>query len=347
MPGVLTDSGVIPPAVTSFFDKKLLRRALPKLCFMRVAQRRPLESRNGTTIVFRRFERLSNTAALVPLTEGITPTGQALSKTDITALVIQHGNFIELTDFVRAVVESPLLNEATRLLSEQASQVLDLLMRNEANAGTLVFRGGGVALRTDIANRAQMIDNTILDRVIRDLERSNASYFTSMIDASTKVTTSPIRPAFWGICHPDIHFTLQELPGWVPVEQYAGKAAVMEMEVGAYKNTRWLATTQQGGGTDGGPLPNAGGSISGADVKSTGGTLADVYLSTVFATDAIAAVPLDGMSLQNILKPIGSAGSADPLNQRGTSAWKYTGARKRLNENFLRRIETSAGELEP
>jgi len=343
--GPLTDSTVIPPAVTNYFDRRLLKRTLPQLCFMRVAQRRPLSQRSGTTIVFRRFERLALT--LAPLVEGIAPTGQQMSKTDITATIVQHGNFIEVTDFVKAVVESPMLNEASTLLAEQAAQVLDILMRNEANAGTNVFFGGGVALRSSLANRTHMVDTAILDRVIRDLENSNATYFTSMIDASVKYNTFQIRPAYWGIVHPDIVFTLQELPGWISVEQYAGKGEVMEMEVGAYKNIRFLATTQQGGGTSGGPIPDAGGAISGADVKSTSGTLADVYQTTIFATDAIAAVPLDGMSLQNIIKPVGSAGSMDPLDQRGTTGWKYTGTRKRLNEAFLRRMETTAGNLEP
>lgn len=344
--GVLTDSGVIPPAVTSYFERKLLRRALPNLVFMRVAQRRPLSMRSGFTIVFRRFERLALTMA--PLSEGITPTGQQLSKTDVSATIIQHGNYVELTDFVKATVESPILNEATTLLGEQSAQVLDALMRDEANAGTNVFRGNNVTLRTSLANRAHMIDTSIMDRVIRGLEGNNASFYTTMIDAAVKFNTFPIRPAFWAIAHPDIHFTLQELPGWVPVEQYAGKGEVMESEVGAYKNLRWCTSTQQGGGTgSGGPILAAGGAIAGADVISADATTADVYLSTVFATDAIAAVPLDGMSLQNIIKPVGSAGSADPLDQRGTSAWKYTGARKRLNENFLARIETTAGKIQP
>src|SRR5258706_15830646 len=134
MAGVLTDSGVIPPAVTSFFDRKLLKRALPNLVYMRVTQRRPLSMRSGFTIIFRRFERLLPLPT-TPLVEGITPTGQQLSKTDVPATVIQHGNFIELTDFVRATVESPLLNEATTLLGEQSAQTLDALMRDEANAG--------------------------------------------------------------------------------------------------------------------------------------------------------------------------------------------------------------------
>jgi N4-gp56 family major capsid protein len=133
----------------------------------------------------------------------------------------------------------------------------------------------------------------------------------------------------------------------IPVEQYSGSSEVLEMEVGNYKNVRFLMTTLQGGGATGGPIQNGGGATGGADVQSTGGTLADVYLTTIFATEAIASVPLDGMSLQNIIKPLGSAGSADPLNQICTSGWKHTGTRRRLQEVFLVRLETTAGKNEP
>lgn len=346
--GVLTDSGVIPPAVTSFFDRKLLKRALPNLVYMRMAQRRPLSMRNGFTIIFRRFERLLP-LPMAPLVEGVTPTGQQLSKTDVPATIVQHGNFVELTDFVKATVESPLLNETSVLLAEQSAQTLDALMRDEANGGaTVIFRGGNVSLRTSLANRTHMLDTALLDRVMRALEQNNASYFTSMIDAAVKYSTFPIRPAFWCVAHPDIVFTAQELPGFISVEQYAGRGQVMEAEVGAYKNMRFLMSTQAGGASGGGgPIANAGGAIGGADVQSTGQTDADVYLSNVFATDAIGAIPLDGMSLQNIIKPVGSAGAADPMDQRGTTAWKYTGTRKVLNPNFEARIETTAGKLQP
>jgi N4-gp56 family major capsid protein len=43
--------------------------------------------------------------------------------------------------------------------------------------------------------------------------------------------------------------------------------------------------------------------------------------------------------MKNIIKPLGSAGSADPLDQRQTSGWKATHAVTRLNEAFAVRIE--------
>lgn len=347
--GLLTDSTVVSPAVANFFDRKLLKRALPMLCFMRVAQRRPLSQRNGNTIVFRRIAALP--FATAALTEGIPPSGRQISKTDITATIQQWGDYVTLTDLIKATVEHPILNDTNRVLGEQAAQTIDILMRNEANAGTQVIYGGGVAARSSLANRTHLISTATLDRAIRFLQQQNAGTFTRMIRASTQVSTFPMRPAFWAIVHPDIWFTLQHLAGVIPVEQYAGSSEVLEMEVGGYKNLRFLMTTLQGGGSTGGAIQAGGAAHGGADVMGTGtpagGTNADVYITTVFGTEAIASVPLDGMSLQNIIKPLGSAGSADPLNQICTSGWKHTGTRKRLNENFMVRIETTGAGNEP
>ena len=49
-----------------------------------------------------------------------------------------------------------------------------------------------------------------------------------------------------------------------------------------------------------------------------------------------------GGGLQHIVKPLGSAGSADPLNQRGTVGWKATKVAERLVEAYMIRVETAS-----
>jgi len=319
--------------VQSYFDRKLLMRALPYLAYDRVAQRRGLKQRSGNTLVFRRFEALA--LALAPLNEGAPPTGKQLSKTDISVTLQQWGDYVTLTDFGRATVESDLLNEASDVLGEQAGQSMDALLRDVASAGTTVFYGNAVAARANLVGAAQKIDGAVLDRATRFLLEQNAKMFTEIISASSKFATFPIRDAYLAITHPDVIFSAQEMPGWISVEEYASDGQVMPGEVGAYKNIRFLQTTQAK------VLPGGGGTAVAGEVKSTGG-LADVFMINLFGKEAIATCPLDGMSMENIIKPLGSAGVADPLNQLSTSGWKHTGARKILNDNFMARIEVTA-----
>jgi len=98
----------------------------------------------------------------------------------------------------------------------------------------------------------------------------------------------------------------------------------MEGEIGTYNEIRFVETNN-------------------AKIKTGAGTAGiDVYCTLVFGANAYGTTRISGEALKNIVKPIGSAGSADPLDQRATSGWKATFVAKILNENFIQRIESAA-----
>ncbi len=68
----------------------------------------------------------------------------------------------------------------------------------------------------------------------------------------------------------------------------------------------------------------------------------DVYATLVMGDNAYGTTELTGGGLQHIVKQLGSAGTADPLNQRATVGWKATKAAARLVEAFMVRIETAS-----
>ena len=65
---------------------------------------------------------------------------------------------------------------------------------------------------------------------------------------------------------------------------------------------------------------------SNTSIKPTGGgNSCDVHASLIYGRDAFGCVKLGGKgkpNIQMIVKPLGSEGSTDPLNQRGSIAWK-------------------------
>ena len=69
---------------------------------------------------------------------------------------------------------------------------------------------------------------------------------------------------------------------------------------------------------------------------------ADVYSTLIIADDAYGTTKVSGGGLQHIVKPLGSGGSSDPLNQRATVGWKATKTAKILVPQYLVRIESSA-----
>jgi N4-gp56 family major capsid protein len=88
----ITTVAVLPPAVREYYDRLLLMTAYPALIHTRFSQKRVLPEKNGDTIVFRRYSRLSTVP--VPLVDGTTPPGAPLSATDIKARVDFYGREI-------------------------------------------------------------------------------------------------------------------------------------------------------------------------------------------------------------------------------------------------------------
>ena len=89
MSSSITTVNVLPPAVREYYDRLLLLTAFPKLIYTKFAQKRVLPKKNGDTIVFRRYAKLSTVP--IPLIDGITPPGSPLSVTDIKARVGFYG----------------------------------------------------------------------------------------------------------------------------------------------------------------------------------------------------------------------------------------------------------------
>lgn len=76
-----------------------------------------------------------------------------------------------------------------------------------------------------------------------------------------------------------------------------------------------------------------------------GASNATVFSTIVYGADALGEVALDGngKNVQIIMNPPGSSGALDPLNQRGTVAWKVKGfGAAILQDDYIVRIESGA-----
>jgi N4-gp56 family major capsid protein len=154
-----------------------------------------------------------------------------------------------------------------------------------------------------------------------------------MVAATNGVGTQPIRAAYIGLVHPDTEAVLEQITGYIPVSNYSSAMKAEDDEVGAYRNIRFFRSTNCK------VLPNAGAAIGAAGQISTGGVNNDVYATLIIGANAYGVCPLAGNAMQNIIKPLGSSGAADPLNQRATSGWKAITTTKILNDAWMIRIE--------
>jgi len=316
----------IPAEVNNFYDRTLLERAVALFVHTRWAQVRDLPRNAGTKIIkFRRYGNL--TAATTPLQEGVTPAGSQLSVTDITATVAQYGDYITVTDVVSYESEDAVLMEAAEVMGDQSGDTLDQLCRDIMAAGTgVIYSGSGNVQTADVA-AGDVISYGNLDTASLNLKNNKAKPITRQINASTGYATSPIPACFVGIIHPEITAKVATFTGWTPVEKYSNQQGIMEGEVGSYSangtKIRFVETTN-------------------AKIKTGQGTGSiDVYCTLIFGQNAYGITRVSGEAMKNIVKPLGSAGSADPLDQRATSGWKATFVAKILNEDFIQRIESA------
>ena len=309
----------IPAEVNNFYDRTLLERAVPLFVHTRWAQIRDIPRKSGTmTIKFRRYGSLS--AATTPLTEGVTPSGSQLSVTDITATAQQYGDYVTLTDVLQFSSVDPILTETAEILGEQAGDTLDQLTRDILAAGTNVQYASTATARSEITS-SMTLNASEVRQMVRTLKNNNARKITRMVNPSSGYNTVPLNSCYVGIVHPNTTFDLKSDSSFVPVEKYPSKKDIMEGEVGAIDEIRFVETT------------NAK-VFSGA---GSGGI--DVYGTIILGADAYGITRISGEALKNIVKPLGSAGTADPLDQRSTSGWKATFVAKILNNDFMGRIE--------
>lgn len=325
---MVTTTTQIPPAVSEFYDRTLLVRALPLLVHDRWGQRRPVPKNTSAVIKFRRYNSLAaNTTAL---TEGTTPTGKQLSRTDITATLAQYGDFTILTDVVSLINVESVITEGIEVLGEQAGNSLDRVYRSVLVAGTNVVYANNVGARNQVVS---VLSTGDLDKAITIMKENNARPFTEVIAGRDRSNTTPIASAYFAICHPHHWKTLKAMSDFIPVQKYPDPSVAVEGEIGSYQNLRFVETTNAMIWT------GAGGSST--SVRNTAG-VADVYAILVFGKDAYGISELSGEGMRTYVKPVGSSGSADPINQRGSIGWKAFTTCKILDDSFMLRIECAA-----
>ena len=384
---VTTDTGLTNEMKTYYSDY-LIDLAEPYLVHDQFGQKQPIPQNKGKTIEFRKYSPLPK--ALTPLTEGVTPSGQKLTMSVITATVAQYGGYVELSDILIMTAIDNNQVQATKLLAAQAGRTLDTITREVLAGGTNVQYAEGAH-----STRATLDSN---DKMTIDAVRKAVRYLKVM-------NAQKINGDFVGIIHPDVSYDLMSDPKWVNVKTYSDPDGIYEGEIGKIEGVRFVETSEAkifegtpltagsktltvktasssstslavneaitaddaaalAGRTvligtaaatiasaTAGAAGNASLTLSAAasiakdtviapDDAGAGG--AAVYATLILGDNAYGVTEVSGGGLQYISKQLGSAGTADPLNQRATCGWKATKVAERLVEEYMVRIETTS-----
>ena len=301
---VTTDSGLSVENKT-FYDMTLIDEATPNLIHDQFGQERDIPKNGGKKIEFRKFASLPK--ATTPLTEGVTPDGKKLTASSIEAEVSQYGDYIVQSDILELTTIDNTIVEATKILGNQAGLTLDTITRNVLQSGTNVYycpKADG----TEVDSRAALDDTCVL--TVDVLKRCAAIL--------KKNNAPKINGKYVAIIHPFVAYDLMTDDEWKYPHQYADTSNIYEGEIGEIAGFRFVETSE-------------------AKVYDGG-----VFGTLLLAANAYGTTKITGGGLETIIKQLGSAGVADPLNQRSSIGWKATKTAEILIDAYLMRVESKS-----
>lgn len=301
--------GALTVENAKFYDKNLLKRLLDTLVWAKYAQKRNAPKNSGDTVSFRRFESLEPTET--PLEEGVTPDGRKLVVNEVKSVVEQYGDYIEITDKIDMLGIDPVLTEASDILGEMAGVLIDNKCRDALTSGTNVLYAGGKTARNEIA-AGDKLTGALVKKASTILKKANVK---------------PINGYYIGIVDPDCASDLMDDPLWQDVSKYNGGTQIMKGELGRLHKIRFVDSS------------------NGKIFEEAGADGTDVHATVILGADAYGTVDVDGsIKPKMIVKDFGSAGTADPLDQRATAGYKVMFDVVRLQELAMLRIESAVSE---
>lgn len=303
----------LSPEMKTFYDMTLIDEAQAQLVHQQFGQKRPIPQGSGKQIEFRKFAALPK--ALAPLTEGVTPSGKNLEVTTITAEVSQYGDFVQLSDVLELTAIDNVIVETTKLLGRQGGLTMDTVVRNVMQSGTNVSYCPSVedGVATEVNSRANLTKDSkltvdMVKRVVAKLRAANAP---------------TINGKYVAIIHPYVAYDLMSDPRWIEAHQYAKPENLFEGEIGEIGGVRFVESSEAKIYTgDGCPDGLA------------------VFGSLFMGANAYGVTEITGGGMQTIVKQKGSAGSADPLDQRSSIGWKGILTAEILIPAYLVRVES-------
>ena len=300
----MTTSSALSAGMQTYYNRELLRTFEPNLVHLQFGDEHRMPPHSGLVMNMRKLIPLeTNTKAL---SEGDPGESVMLAETEVTVQLQQYGEYARCTDKLDLTHLDMDIMRRTKLFGDAGARSIDAVVREELAKCANVIYAGGKASRAELT-AADKLTSRELRKAVKTLKKNHAQTFGGY---------------YVGIIGPDTMYDLQEDEAFVKVSQYQDKENIYTGEVGRLFGVRLVETTEakifEGAGMDG----------------------ADVASVIVLGQYAYGVTSLKGAKPRVIVKPAGSAGTADPLDQISTVGWKMDGfGAKLLQPEYAVRIE--------
>lgn len=300
----MTISSALSAGMQTYYNRELLRTFEPNLVHLQFGDEHRMPPHSGLVMNMRKLIPLeTNTKAL---SEGDPGESVMLAETEVTVQLQQYGEYARCTDKLDLTHLDMDIMRRTKLFGDAGARSIDAVVREELAKCANVIYAGGKASRAELT-AADKLTSRELRKAVKTLKKNHAQTFGGY---------------FVAIIGPDTMYDLQEDEAFVKVSQYQDKENIYTGEVGRLFGVRLVETTEA--------KIFEGAGASGADVASV----------IVLGQYAYGVTSLKGAKPRVIVKPAGSAGTADPLDQISTVGWKMDGfGAKLLQPEYAVRIE--------
>jgi len=306
-----TSTSGLHVSLQNYYDGKLLMEMEKRLVFYQNGQKKALPMHSGRTVEFWRYTPFA--AVTTALTEGVVPDGQTLSMEKVLCTVSSYGGYVATTDALSLTGVNSQTNNLVDLMARQGALSIDHIVRDVIFDGDEAMYCGSASARSGIT-AADVLTVDDIRKAVRALEKKGAPKFNRGGKGYYKA-----------IIGSDAKYSLQSDPLWEEKAKYQQAEQIENGEIGKLFGVIFIESSEV-------PV-----------FEGEGASNADVGATLVFGEDAYGVVDLGTVGdspVRSIIKPLGSAGSSDPLDQIATVGWKVDGfAATILNEDWLVRIE--------
>lgn len=312
-PTIITSNVVSPVNVTkqtsmsatmkTFYDTALLENAREAMVFTQFGDKQPM---HGNKVEWRKFNTFAK--AMIPLTEGVIPTGQKFGMTNITGEITQHGDFTAVSDRLELESYDDVIFGATEEMGAAEGETYDTLTRNILVAGNSVMYA------------PQILDGK--EDVISSRGELNMSCLMTP-DVVSKAATwlkknkaPKINGSYVALIHPSVAYDLRNSEEWKEYHKYNDTTPIFKGEIGELHGVRFIETNN-------------------AKIWKEGPA---VYATLFLGAKAFGILDPEGEGMEMIVKTKEQIGG--PLNQFSTIGYKFCHGARILYQERLLRVET-------
>jgi N4-gp56 family major capsid protein len=276
-----------------YYEKKLLSTLDPRLVLMPLGKKQRLPKGNGKQVKWLRYSAIAGSTS--PLTEGTPPAEISFSASNVTANVVQYGQFAKVSDLLSDTAIDPVLENLSERFGIAASKTIEELIVSEL---------ANNCANQNVNNRANFAAIQAGDLI------SHKELIESMIRQKADYIGPHESGQYVVVLHPRAEYDLMvdsQAGSWLDIQKSIDNKPLLNGEVARMYGMKFLVSDKM--------LTSVG----------TGAGGIDVVQSFVIGEEAFGVVELNGDAMKMFIKRHGSAGANDPLDQFATVGYKIHG----------------------